>query len=139
MPPLTRWFVKAALLYLAVALLGGVVLASAPFVRLPATVVVAGPALLHLFVVGWLTQLIFGIAYWMFPKYSAERPRGYDGIAVTTYVLLNIGLVLRVFAEPWSTVGFRPALGAVLVASAGAQWLAGVGFVVLAWPRVRGR
>jgi hypothetical protein len=138
MPPLTRWYVKTALLYLIVALLGGAVLAGAPFARLPAAVVVAAPTQLHLFVVGWLTQLIFGIAYWMFPKHSAERPRGHDGVAVATYVLLNVGLLLRAVAEPWNTVDPHPVLGVLLLVSAAAQWIAGVGFVVHAWPRARG-
>jgi len=139
MPPLTRWFVKTALVYLVVALLGGAVLASGPFLHLPAAILVAAPAQIHLFVVGWLTQLIFGIAYWMFPSHSRELPRGRNDIAIAVYVLLNAGLVLRAVVEPWQTVDPRPILGALLVASAVAQWLAGVGFVIHAWPRVRGR
>lgn len=139
MPPLTRWFVKTALVYLVAALLGGAVLASGAFVSLPAAVAAAAPAQIHLFVVGWLTQLIFGIAYWMFPSHSRELPRGRNDIAIAVYVLLNVGLLLRAVVEPWQTVDPRPILGALLVVSAVAQWLAGVGFVVHAWPRVRGR
>jgi hypothetical protein len=80
-----------------------------------------------------------GIAYWMFPKHSVERPRGRNDVAVATYVLLNIGLLLRLIAEPWHAVDPRPVLGALLLISALAQWLAALAFVVHAWPRVRGR
>jgi hypothetical protein len=138
-PPLTRWFVKTALVYLIAALFGGALLASGWLVSLPAAVAVASPAQIHLFVVGWLTQLIFGIAYWMFPSHSRDLPRGRNDIAIAVYVLLNVGLILRAVAEPWQVVHPSAVLGGLLVASAIAQWLAGVGFVIHAWPRVRGR
>jgi hypothetical protein len=138
-PPLTRWFVKTALVYLVLALLGGALLAGGSSLGLPAAALAAAPAQIHLFVVGWLTQLIFGIAYWMFPSHSRELPRGRNDIAIAVYVLLNVGLILRAVAEPWQAVHPSAVLGGLLVASAIAQWLAGVGFVIHAWPRVRGR
>ncbi len=137
MPPLTRWYIKTALVYLVAALVGAVVLASAPLLQLPAPLIAAGPAQIHAFVVGWLTQLIFGVAYWMFPKFSAERHRGLNSVAVATYILLNAGLLLRVVVEPWQAVHPGPWLGRLLMVAALAQWLAGVGFVVNTWPRVR--
>ena len=139
MPPLTRWYVKTAILYLVAALLLGVILAGGGVVPLPALLTLAGPAQIHLFVVGWLTQLIFGIAYWMFPKASAERPRGNDSLAVFTYVALNLGLLARVVGEPWHALNPATGSGTLLVASGLLQWLAGLGFAVHAWPRVRGR
>jgi hypothetical protein len=36
------------------------------------------PVYLHLFMIGWVTQMIFGVAYWMFPRVSKENPRGWD-------------------------------------------------------------
>lgn len=139
MPLLTRWYVKTAMVYLVAALLLGALMAGGRLIRLPAVVLLAGPAQIHLFVVGWLTQLIFGIAYWMFPKESAERPRGSDALALFTYIALNAGLLARAVGEPWSAVQAGPATAVLLVAAAVLQWCAGLGFVVLAWPRVRGR
>lgn len=139
MPPLTRWFVKTALVYLVAALLAGAALAGGSYFHLPPAILAAAPAQMHLLVVGWLTQLIFGIAYWMFPSHSRELPRGRNDIAIAVYVLLNLGLVIRTVAEPWQAVHPGPAAGGWLVVSAVAQWLAGVGFVIHAWPRVRGR
>jgi hypothetical protein len=137
MPPLTRWYIKTGLVYLVVALVGALLLAAAPLVHLPAPVMAAGPVQIHAFVVGWLTQLIFGVAYWMFPKFSQEQPRGHNGIAIATYALLNAGLLARIVAEPWQVVhpGILPAC--LLVAAALTQWLAGVGFVFNTWRRVR--
>ena len=132
MPPLTRWYIKLAMIYLIAALIVGVVQAlfDIPFV---------GPAYVHLLVVGWITQMIFGVAYWMFPKYSQETPRGNNAIAIGTFVLLNVGLLLRVVVEP--ARAWRPdAMPGWLLAVAGAaQALAGIGFAINTWPRVKVR
>jgi hypothetical protein len=136
-PPLSRWYIKAALIYFVVALLAGVLRAAEPLVALPRVIAAIGPAQVHLLVVGWITQMIFGVAYWMFPKYAPERPRGNDVVAVATFVLLNAGLLLRVAVEPRHTLDPTPTLGGLLVLSAAAQWLAGVGFVANTWSRIK--
>ena len=130
MPPLSRWYIKLAMLYFISALLVGALqgLFDIPYV---------GPAYVHMLVVGWITQMIFGVAYWMFPKYAPETPRGNNAVAVATFVLLNLGLLLRVVIEPLRA--WRPDLlpGWPLVVAAAAQWLAGVGFAANTWPRVK--
>jgi hypothetical protein len=136
MPTLTRWFIKSALLYLVAALLAAVV-----DVALPGSAVIGAlrPAYLHLFVVGWITQMIFGVAYWMFPRFSRDRPRGNAALGWTTYVLLNLGLLLRLVGEPLETLSPEAGLGWLLVGSATSQWLAGTLFVANTWARVRER
>jgi heme/copper-type cytochrome/quinol oxidase subunit 1 len=95
------------------------------------------PTYLHLLVVGWLTQLIFGVAFWLFPKYSSAKPRGSERLGWTSFVLINLGLLLRLWGEPLALLGGSAA--GVLVASAIAQLLAGWAFVANTWPRVRER
>lgn len=125
MPPLTRWYIKLALLYFITALAGGVwQAAGGPLWLTPVTI--------HLLVVGWLTGTIFGVAYWMFPKYSKTSPRGPNAVSVTTFVLLQAGLVLRVIAEPGT-------IRVLMIASALLQWLAAIGFAASIWPRVKAR
>src|SRR5688500_17578623 len=136
MPPLTRWFVRAALVYLVAALILGVLLQSPGAQAMPVLAVV-WPTYLHLLVVGWLTQLIFGVAFWLFPKYSAEHPRGSERLGWTSFVLLNVGLVLRIAGEPRALLGGDAAT--LLTASALAQLLAGWAFVANTWPRIRER
>ena len=97
------------------------------------------PVYIHLFMVGWVTQLVFGVAYWMFPKYSRERPRGHEGLAWATFGLLNGGLILRALGEPLNTLRPGELWGWLLVISALSQWLAGLGFVFGLWPRVKER
>lgn len=125
MPPLTRWYVKLSLGYFVAALAAGVWQAAGGPIWLT-------PVYIHLFVVGWLTGMIFGVAYWMFPKFSKDRPRGPDWLALATFGLLHAGLWLRVVGEATSA-------GGLLVSSALCQWLAGVGFIGTTWPRVKER
>ena len=124
------------MVYLVAALLCGVAMQGPLAARLP-VLRAFWPTYLHLLVVGWLTQLIFGVAFWMFPKHSSAPPRGSDRLGWTCFALLNIGLVLRAVAEPLQGLG-RPS-APLLVASAVTQLLAGWAFVANTWPRVRER
>ncbi|HNQ95092.1 MAG TPA: hypothetical protein PKK96_07195 [Anaerolineales bacterium] len=135
MPILTRWFLKAALLYLLFALIAGIVLA------LPAASPITGffPAYFHMLTFGWLTQLIFGVAFWMFPKYSPANPRGHEWLGWVTFISLNAGLVLRVIAEPINATTPSALSGWTMVASALLQWLSGVVFAINTWTRVKER
>lgn len=139
MPALTRWFIKSALVYLAAALLLALVLALPSSVSLPDFVRFMNPAYFHLFLVGWVTQMIFGVIYWMFPIITRARPRGNARLGWACYVLLNVGLLLRVAAEPLTSLRPETGIGWLLAVSALSQWLAAVLFVVLAWPRVKER
>ncbi|MFO7633377.1 MAG: hypothetical protein R6W76_12595 [Caldilinea sp.] len=137
MPPITRLFIKTSLLYLVAAFFAGLVLALRPLLDLPVIVRGLSPVYFHLFMVGWVMQLIVGVAYWMFPKWSKARPRGHDGLALATFWLLNTGLLVRVVAEPAQTVSAWPGWGWLIVAAATLQWLAGLAFVANTWPRVK--
>jgi hypothetical protein len=96
----------------------------------------------HMLFVGWFVQFAIGIAYWLLPrKRSPERPYGYhERLALAAVLLLNVGLLLRVAAEPaqrsrhdgwWIT----PTLGASGVLQATAFAI----FVIQLWPRVAPR
>lgn len=136
MPPLTRWLVKAALLWLIAGLSLGLAMqlpgsAGVPVLR------AAWPTYLHFLTVGWLTQLIFGVALWLFPRYSAEHPRGREWLGWTALVGLNVGLLLRAVGEPGRALGYDAHLPLLL--SSLAQLVAVAAFVANVWPRVRER
>ncbi len=133
MPPITRWMLKTSLLYLLAALLVGLLQAVQPL--LPEGTLAflrhSEPARVHMFVVGWLTLLIFGVVYWMFPKFNQDSPRGYAWLGWAAYWLLNLGLLLRIFFEG------SPRFGALLMISAILQWLGALAFCVNTWPRIK--
>ncbi len=139
MPTLSRWFIKAGLLYLVVALTLGALNAIRPSFIPPALIASLYPVFVHLFIVGWLTQLIFGIAYWMFPKQSKENPRGNIRLAWIVFALLNIGLCLRAVSEPMQALNPDSMAGAGLALSAILQALAAWLFVGSVWRRVKER
>jgi heme/copper-type cytochrome/quinol oxidase subunit 1 len=143
MPRLTRYFIKTALIYLVASLLiGALVLARAAFdlpSELAAALAALTPVYFHLFMVGWVTQLIFGMLFWMLPRQSKERPRGNESLAWIAFITINVGLLMRAIGEPLVTL--QPDLGAgwLLAFSAVLQLIGGWAFIGNAWPRVRER
>jgi hypothetical protein len=133
MPLLTRWFIKAALIYLVLALCVGILLVLP--MDVPASSIF--PSYLHMLTFGWLTQLIFGVALWMFPKFSIAQPRGLEWLGWTAFVSLNAGLILRIIFEPLHSLSPSIFNSWMLILAALLQWLAGVCFVLNTWNRVR--
>ncbi len=132
MPLLSRFYIRTALIWLALGTtLGGIILWN------KASPIPGAWQLLtaHISLVtwGWLLQLSLGVAYWILPRVPApglgpERPRPY--LAAAAYGLLNAALAVSVIASllpvPWP---------GVLVAAL--QLLALATFALHAWPRVR--
>ena len=139
MPRLTRYFIKTALIYLALALVLGLLLAARAAFDWPDEFAALSPVFFHVLMVGWAVQLIFGMLFWMLPKYSKERPRGNETFAWAAFVLINSGLVLRVFGEPLNTLQAEWNLGWLLALSAVLQLIGGWAFILNAWSRVKER
>lgn len=129
MPTVTRWALKTALAWAASAMLVGVLLAWPGAPSLPY------PTYLHLLTVGWLSNLIFGVAHWMFPRASAAAPRGDVRTAWAGWGLLNAGLLIRIGSEGVLGAQFP----AALLLSALLQLLAVWSWVLHLWPRVKAR
>lgn len=135
MPVLVRWYLKTALAYLVAALSIGIFQASGALFRsVPPGLT---PVYYHLLMVGWVTQLILGVALWMFPKYSQTQPRGNEKLAWAAYLLLNLGLLIRAIGEPLNASSSNQLWGWMLVTSAVFQWLAGITIVASIWGRVK--
>ncbi len=139
MYPQARVFIKTALIYLVASFAtGGALLLNQSFLldrRLSALT----PVFYHLLMVGWTTQLICGVALWMFPAYTREQPRGDERLGWVTYTLLNAGLLLRAVAEPLHA--FHPTLitGWSLVLSGMLQTAAVWVFAYAIWPRIKAK
>jgi len=139
MPSLTRWYIKTGIVYLIAALLLALVLAWPNADNLPTFIRFMNPVYFHLFLVGWVTQMIFGVIYWMFPIITRARPRGPEWLGWASFILLNAGLLLRVVGEPLTGTRPEAGFGWLLAVSALLQWLAAAIFVILAWPRIKER
>jgi hypothetical protein len=140
MPPIARTFVKAAFVYFVVAFVLGALMMLDRWLTFSRWLRVLYVSQLHLLLVGWITQLAIGVAYWMFPRFRPESkrpPRGSDALGWAVLLTLNLGLVLRFAVEPFWLMGARPWLTALLALSGVLQAGAALGFVWLVWDRVR--
>ncbi|HKK44827.1 MAG TPA: hypothetical protein VJ964_04860 [Balneolaceae bacterium] len=94
------------------------------------------PLFWHMLMVGWITQIIFGVSIWMFPGRTREEGFQAQILGWLTYLLLNLGLILRIIAEPM--LSYSPALlwNIVILVSAILQVAAAVTYVMEMWPRI---
>jgi hypothetical protein len=92
--------------------------------------------------VGWFVQFAIGVAYWLFPRRrSPTQPLGYhESSALVAIGLLNLGLVLRIIAEPAQRSGHDGDwIVITLGASAASQVSAFIILVCQMWKRVTPR
>lgn len=110
--------------------------------------------------IGWVNQLIFGVAWWLFPilplnknqeqkeiklfgillteKLKENEPyKGNKYLAWSLYFSLNLGLILRAIFEPYNVLKHDDFSAFCLVISAIAQLYSVFCFVFLLWRRVR--
>lgn len=138
MPFESRLFIKTALVcFVAALLLGG--LRWAAFLGFdPGWLAGGGPAHVHLFVFGWITEMIIGVALWLFPVVDRDDPRGSTKLQYLAWVGITGGLAARVVAEPLSTpVGGTSVWDWTLLGSAIAQCIGGLAFTIDIWPRIQ--
>lgn len=136
MPTLTRWFLRAAIVNLVAAL------ALALLMALPAFAASAPawrPVYVHLLVMGWATQMIFGVALWMFPRKRPLDLKSIDWLGWGCFAATNLGLALRAAFEPALAAGRWAIAPAGVALAAALQFAAIVAFVIQAWPRVTAR
>jgi hypothetical protein len=150
MPITSRVSVKASIIYLALGAALGAILLIDRWIPLGSAVYVLRVSHIQFLVVGWLTQLIIGVAWWLFPPLAiglrddsplpvrrGQSQRGSEALFWTALVCLNAGILLRALFEPlhsWTTIS----LFSVLAGLSGLFLLvAGVLFVVNLWGRVR--
>jgi hypothetical protein len=136
MPLIVRLFVRSALIWLMIGALAGAALL---LDLLPsASAGALSPGLTHVVTVGWATQLIFGVALWMFPLLADRNaPRGPAWLSWAVYFCLNLGLVLRIIVEPLERLGND--LGAAAAVAAVLQTTAVWLFAATIWLRIRAK
>lgn len=139
MPTLSRWFIKIGLLYFVIGLMMGAVLLVQPVLDWSPRWQTLRPLYLHFLFIGWVTQIIMGVGFWMFPKYSKEHPRGSEKLGWVVFVLLNLGLVLRAIGEPMMVLSPHDEFRWMLAVASLCLLLAGWGFIANSWGRIKVR
>lgn len=139
MPRLSRYFIKVGLIYFVVGLLLGTVMLLQPLLNWSSKLQALRPVYLHFLFIGWVTQIIMGVAYWMFPKFSRAKPRANEHIGWAVFVLLNTGLILRAIAEPAPVIIPDANLAWILAPAAICLLLSGWLFIINTWGRIKER
>jgi len=134
MPLLTRFLLFSAFLWLLTSL-GLETLEKAALAGLTSFSWGSRVTTLHGIVFGWITQTIFGVAWWMFPPASRQNARPRGALVWICAAALNSGLVLRFVFEP-SELPMRALL---LVLSAALQSAAFLLFFAAIFPRIKAR
>lgn len=140
MPPVSRLLIRTAAAWLVAGMACGV-LAVLPSELLPAAARRGlSMAAIHVLAVGWITQLVFGVALWMFPRPGRPRSLPDRPLDRVAWGALNAGLLARLAVEPgWTVPAGGGAWRWTLLVSAVLQWAAVLHFAVRLWPRVRSR
>jgi hypothetical protein len=129
MPRLSVWFVRTALVYLTLGFTVGALLLAHKGIPLHPLTWRLLPAHIEFLLIGWTVQLVFGVAFWILPRWRTLR--GDERPAWLAFVLLNLGVWLVVLASWLDVAGWLLSLGRMLEAIA-------VGaFALHAWPRVK--
>jgi hypothetical protein len=140
MPPIARTYIKAAFAYFILAFLLGALMMLDRWLGFSRWLKAVYLSQLHLLMVGWITQLAIGVAYWMFHRFlktQDSHPRGSDPLAWAVLIALNAGLLLRFIFEPMYLMGPQPWLAALVALAGVLQALAAIGFGLLIWGRIR--
>jgi hypothetical protein len=138
-PTLSRWFIKIGMVYFVAGLAIGSILLMQPLVGWSAGLQLLRPVYLHFLFIGWVTQLIMGVGYWMFPKHSKEKPRGSEWLGWSVLILLNAGMVLRTIGEPAVVLAPQGGWGWTVAMASTCLLLAGWGFILNTWGRIKER
>ncbi len=139
MPPLSRVLIRTAIAYLVASLCLGAVAEGYDWAHAATSRGLWMPSYLHLFFLGWVSQLIFGVAHWMFPKPLFPSLPVLEAVGWVSFAVWNLGLVLRTVAEPLLVAGSGGPWAVVLLVAAALHGIGALGWAVLLWPRIRGR
>lgn len=129
MPRLSAWFVRAALVYLGLGFtVGGLLLANKGIPLHPLTWRLL-PAHIEFLLLGWTLQLVFGVAFWILPRWRTQR--GDVRPAWAALILLNAGIWFVVLTGWLARPAWSLALGRLL------ETTAVIAFAIHAWPRIK--
>jgi hypothetical protein len=135
---LVRLYLRTAFIFLALGLLGGlwIELQLATGGTISHGMVVAH---VHVLLVGFLLMMIFGTAFWLFPRSGRGQPIGpYPNLVGFAYVLLAGGTLIRAVTEFFDLELTAPAWGYVRLGASACQVAGIVIGIVALWRRVRG-
>ena len=130
MPTVSIYLIRSAFIYLILGIgIGTLLLIDKGFSFAPQIWFLL-PIHIELLLSGWLLQFLMGVAYWMFPKFITGKTRGNKNVAVTMFILYNLGMIALLSAHLVTELNSLLILGRVLHFSSISC------FVFLIWSRI---
>jgi len=146
MPVTSRTFVRASVVYLCFGAVIGALLLINRTLQEPAIAVLRASHV-QMLIVGWLTQFILGVAWWLFPPLKRDvQPRasrrgqalrGSEALFWFTFLSLNIGTIVGASFAPlhaWTQIEL---LDQMSYSSDLFLLIAALAFILNIWNRVR--
>lgn len=125
MPRVSAWFVRASLCHLVGGFTIGALLLASKGIAFGSGVWAFRSVHVEMLLVGWIIQLVMGVAIWIFPRFVVHRaPRRSAVTAWLAFALLNSGVLLVSLGGLWIAAGRLVEIGAA------------VSFAVHLWGRV---
>lgn len=116
MPRASAWFVRASLCHLVVGFALGALLLADKGVPFAPAVWALRAAHVEVLLMGWMVQLVMGVAVWIFPRFALRRaPQRSAVTAWLAFALLNAGVLCVVVSGDggeWATAGRLAEIGA---------------------------
>lgn len=140
MPTASVRFVRAAWTWFLVGLATGALLTAAKIGWLSPRLLGLRAAHIHVLLLGWAVQWVFGIAFWIYPAFGSERTGpGPSRAMAACWGLLNGGVLVRACGEAAFDCGVAREAGAWgLALGSAAQLAAAAIFVAVIRGRIRG-
>jgi len=139
MPLVPRLFIKTGIVYLALTFTFGAVLLVLNAAGRP-TPFIIGVEHGHMGFVGWLVNTVIGVALWLLPlnrkRFPQTQGRYPEPLARTSFIMLNVGLPLRLIVEPIHASSPGAMTSLLLIVSALLQMAAILIAGWIAWNRV---
>jgi hypothetical protein len=129
MPRLSRWFIRASLVYLVLGFTFGGLMLFNKGIPLSMWLWQLLPAHVEFLLLGWTVQLAMGVAFWILPRFGSLR--GNEKAAWAAFVLLNAGVWLAGTGQLFGAPSWVPLVGRA------AKVGAAVAFAIHSWPRVK--
>lgn len=115
MPRVSAWFIRASLAYLVGGFTLGAVLLAGKGISMGPGIWAFRAVHIEMLLVGWLVQLVMGVAIWIFPRFVLHRaPRRSALTAWLAFGLLNGGVILVILGGGLAPVGRLVEIGAAL-------------------------
>ena len=131
MPRLSVWFLRSALISLALGFTLGALLLFNKGIPISPFLWQLLPAHIEFLLVGWIVQLIMGVGFWILPRFLYEPKRGNVTLAWLAFWLVNLGIWLSSLGPLLASSAWIGAAGLV------AEVLAALAFAFHAWRRVK--